>query len=322
MTTEPTARLRRLADELREEAPGILDGIDHPEAVIAELDYAIRPRMHEGRVPTYGAIVTPRSEPSEWENLTGIAVSHRLTRSLSNDATRMYADGMTSWVVRRPGGTTELAVFDRLVSSERDLVIVAETSGAVLVQRHPMGTVRIVGSFGVLRSTPAGWLFQPPVATWLDAIGACETPEQHRVLLRLLRFAVHDLGARRIGALLVFQAAPASPDLIEDRLAPPPPLRIERPANLAPLGHVLSQFDGAAVFDGDGVLTHLGARLVPSRNAERRVDAIGGTRHTSARRYSYDEPRAVVIAVSEAGPVTVFRAGETLGRSRPEGDEA
>ena len=56
-------------------------------------------------------------------------------------------------------------------------------------------------------------------------------------------------------------------------------------------------------------------RLVPSHAAEKRVEAFGGTRHRSGRRYSYDDPRATVIAVSEDGPVTVLRTGEVPGRS-------
>ena len=40
-----------------------------------------------------------------------------------------------------------------------------------------------------------------------------------------------------------------------------------------------------------------------------------GTRHTSARRYSADDPGATVIVVSEDGPVTVMRAGHLLGAS-------
>ena len=73
--------------------------------------------------------------------------------------------------------------------------------------------------------------------------------------------------------------------------------------------------DGAAMLDGEGVLRGLGVRLVPSVEAEGTVDAFGGTRHTSARRYSYDDPLATVIAVSEDGPVSVFRSGAVLGRS-------
>ena len=38
-------------------------------------------------------------------------------------------------------------------------------------------------------------------------------------------------------------------------------------------------------------------------------------RHTSGRRYSFDDPYATVIVVSEDGPVTVLRRGELLGSS-------
>jgi DNA integrity scanning protein DisA with diadenylate cyclase activity len=92
-------------------------------------------------------------------------------------------------------------------------------------------------------------------------------------------------------------------------------LRVVRASNLAPLRHALAQIDGAAVFDAEGVLRRLGVRLVPSNTAELAVDALGGTRHTSGRRYSYDDPLATVIVVSEDGPVSVLRNGEVLGRS-------
>jgi hypothetical protein len=84
------------------------------------------------------------------------------------------------------------------------------------------------------------------------------------------------------------------------------------------LRHALAQVDGAAVFDADGVLRQLGVRLVPSATAEEGVDAFGGTRHTSGRRYSFDDPSATVVAVSADGPVSVLRNGAVLGRS-PDG---
>ena len=63
------------------------------------------------------------------------------------------------------------------------------------------------------------------------------------------------------------------------------------------------------------MLRRLGVRLVPSHTAEETVEAFGGTRHTSGRRYSRDDPFAIVIAVSEDGPVSVLRNGEVLGGS-------
>jgi hypothetical protein len=62
-------------------------------------------------------------------------------------------------------------------------------------------------------------------------------------------------------------------------------------------------------------LRRLGVLLVASPASEFEVEAFRGTRHTSARRYSYDDPSAVVVVVSEQGPVTVLRAGRIIGRS-------
>ena len=55
---------------------------------------------------------------------------------------------------------------------------------------------------------------------------------------------------------------------------------------------------------------------MPSDAAEESVEAFRGTRHTSGRRYSFDDPAATVIVISEDGPVTVLRNGELIGRSR------
>jgi len=131
----------------------------------------------------------------------------------------------------------------------------------------------------------------------------------------MLEFAVHDLGSRGIGSLLIYRPHDEPGPRVEERLPTPPPLRIRRAPHLAPLWHALAQTDGAAIFDAEGVLRRLGVRLVPSDAAEETVEPLGGTRHTSARRYSYDDPLATVIAVSEDGPVSVLRNGEVLGSS-------
>jgi hypothetical protein len=38
-------------------------------------------------------------------------------------------------------------------------------------------------------------------------------------------------------------------------------------------------------------------------------------RHTSGRRFSFDDPTATVIVVSDDGPVTLLRKGELIGTS-------
>jgi hypothetical protein len=283
---------------------------------VQEIDHALRPAVHERRVPSGGTILEPMSDPATWARGAQLEITRGpLDQQPLADA-RRFADGFSSWLLRRTDGTNEWIVFDRPAGSERDLVVLAGVLDATIIQRHPAGSVRVVGRFGVLRRQGFGWHHEPPVSSWIDTVTASSDHGDPGVLEAMLEFAVHDLGSRGIGSLLIYRpdAAPGPP--VEERLPTPPPLRIRRASNLAPLRHALAQIDGAAVFDADGVLRRLGVRLVPSNAAEATVEAFGGTRHTSGRRYSYDDPLATVIAVSEDGPVSVLRNGEVLGRSR------
>jgi hypothetical protein len=308
-------RLRRLTEELLEEQLGVIERSSMPDVLVDEIDYALRPPRHERRTPSYGAFVLPSVPVGSWGERTGLDVVTSRTADALDDEVRRYADGLTSWTVRTAGGVDELVVFDRPAGSERDLVVLAGASGAIVVQRHPSGEVRLVGSFGVARWDGLGWHVEPPVDSWL-AWASCGIGDAGTdVLDGLLRFSVHDLGSQGIGALLVYAPSARASAAFERRLPEPPPLRIGRPTDLAPLRHVLTQIDGAAVFDASGRLIELGVRLVPSPDAESAIGALGGTRHTSARRYSYDDRDAVVVAVSEDGPVTVFRGGAVVGRS-------
>ncbi len=313
-------RLRRLREELVEERLGIIESTDVPDLLIDEIDYAMRPPRHERRLPTYGAIVAPTRPTEHWKADTGLDTTIGTTTARADEEVRRYADGEVGWAVRDSDGVSALVVFDRAAASERDVVIIADATGGTVVQRRADGGIRVAGRFGVARWDGGGWHLEPPISRWLGEEGrllldGC-VPHDRSVVDQLLRFAVHDLGAAGIGALLVLGAGDDA--ALEPRLATPPPLRLDQPSALGPLRHVLAQTDGAAIFDGDGVLQQLGVRLIPSVQAEQQTAPVGGTRHTSARRFSFDQPRAIVVAISDDGPVTVFRGGELIGRSPDE----
>jgi hypothetical protein len=77
------------------------------------------------------------------------------------------------------------------------------------------------------------------------------------------------------------------------------------PAALA----LLAQIDRAVELGPSGELLRAGVALLGSREAHELVPTLGGTRHTSARRFSFDAPDSIVFVVSESGPVTVFADG-------------
>lgn len=308
-------QLRRLVDELAEAGLDLHGGEGWHELAIAELAYARRPTVHERRVPTYGAIIAPATDPQTWDRTTDLVISRLVVGATPLPSARRFADGLSSWVLRRQDGADEWAVFNRPAGSERDLVVLAEALGAVVVQRHPTGVVRLVGAFGVFRWDGLWWHHEPLVSSWVASVSATADEVDRLVLETLLEFAVHDLGGRGIGALLVHRPDGEAVIGVEVRLPTPPPLQILRPADLAPLRHALAQVDGAAVFDRSGTLRQLGVRLVPTPEAESGVEGYRGMRHTSGRRYSFDDPAATVIVVSEDGPVSALRGGRILGAS-------
>lgn len=312
----------RLLDELGEIGLDWSGGEPWHDLAVLALDYARRPEVFERRVPSYGAIIQPTTDPTAWAEGSGLAIDLRPTHAPWMKTARLFADGLSSWVVLDTDSEPATAVFNRPAGSERDLVVLAEAMGATLIQRHPNGMVRVVGADGVHRWDGLSWHHEPPVATWIEAMVAmCSAQDHGPVMETLVAFALHDLGARNIGATLIYRPDAELPAGIEVRLPTPPPLQITRPFDLAPLRHALAQVDGATVFDSDGVLRHIGVRLVPTATAEAEVDGLRGMRHTSARRYSHDDPAATVIVVSESGTVTIIRAGYVVGIS-PTGEDA
>jgi DNA integrity scanning protein DisA with diadenylate cyclase activity len=310
-----TGRLQRLADDL-EECGLRAEGTDaFQEMLIEEIDRALRPPVHERRVSSSGTILEPRSDPASWAPGTLLDITRAPLGEQPLPAARRYADGLSSWLLRYTDHRNEWMVFDRPAGSERDLVVLADVLEATIVQRHPAGSVRVVGRFGVVRWEGYRWHHEPPVSTWIDTVTAGAINSDAEVLEAMLDFAIHDLGSMGIGALLIYRPDPDPGPPVEERLPTPPPLQVRRPFHLAPLRHALAQVDGAAVFDASGTLRQLGVRLVPSAAAEETVEALRGTRHTSGRRYSRDDPLATVIAVSEDGPVSVLRNGVVLGHS-------
>lgn len=318
--TPPTSnRLRRLAEELAENGLPQDPDTRRRAILLQEVDRCLRPAVHERRAPSYGVIIDPGAAPDDWELGTQLDIARIPVEKAPGTAPWRFADGLSSWLVRRvagrgEGGGDEWLLFDRPAGSERDLVVLVQSLDATIVQRHPSGAVRIVGHFGLLRWEGVTWHFEPPLRKWLEAVAAPPFVGDVAVVKALLDFAVHDLGALGIGALLVYRPVDGPSDRFEERLPLPPPLQIRKASHLAPLRHVLSQVDGAAIFDLTGALRRLGVRLVPSTTAEESVVAFGGTRHISGLRYSFDDPSATIVAVSEDGPVTVARTGSVVTR--------
>ena len=308
-------RLQRLADELTEEGLPVLDGASDPVGALVELAYALRPQLHEGRVPTYGVLIPPTPLTVDEGRLLATDAAELIdVTDLDVQFARRFADGRTSFAVRTSDAITHLACFGRNIADEYDLVGLQAALGGVIIQRHPGGQVRVFGPTGVVRWNGIAWHHDAPIDAWIERLGAVAREIPVEGVRPLLRFAIHELGGRRIGATLIWQ--PSGHTVPGRRLEPlvhnAPRLRLDSVGEEAAIAHALAQTDGAAIFDGDASLVALGIRLASSSDAERSVGTLGGMRHTSALRYSFDDPHSIVIVVSEDGPVTLMHAGRAI----------
>ncbi|MDP8931115.1 MAG: DNA integrity scanning protein DisA nucleotide-binding domain protein [Actinomycetota bacterium] len=316
-------RLARLRDEITDEAlPLPVDG-PQAEALLEEILYAQHPPTHERRVPRYGSVVFADGA-SAWLDSVREQPSQRVVEAGEVDAKflRRFADGRSSFVVRAGQEVGGLVCFDRTMEYESALVELQRTSEGTIVQRTADGLVRICTHDAVTRWDSVAWTVKP--AVWRFGAPVLHAAPQacSAVLERLLELCVQWISPSQTGAILVWYVVDADqrelPFVRLSSAQQTPALSGTERADFGAILSALGQVDGAGILLKDGRLTHLGAILQSSERADHLVPPVGGTRHTSARRFSFDEPRAVVLVVSEAGEVSVFSDGARTALMRPD----
>jgi DNA integrity scanning protein DisA with diadenylate cyclase activity len=312
--------LTRAHERLREEL--VDDGItlpgspDHVDLLLAELEHARRPPVHEGRTHQYGSFVLPSADPLRPDPLRHVAdLVELIDLDLPIEQCRRFADGRSSYVVFRPDRPVQLACFRRSVQFEADLVELELATGATIVQRTMMGVPRLFTPTGVVEWNGRQWRMRPSAREYLPLVGRAVPEAPREVLIGLLDLASHWLSPSRIGAtfLLDLDARPHD-DHGQDHSAalPSPALSVAERAHYPAMYAVLSQTDLATLVSVDGTVTRFGVGLRSSEESEAAVHLDAGMRHRSAARYTWDHHHTVAFVVSEDGPVTLFRRGTDI----------
>lgn len=307
----------RLREELADDGISLGDGDSYmADQLIQELGHARRPPIHEGRSPVYGSFVLPKGHSIELsEDLVDL-----VPLELPLEQCRRFADGRSSFLVRRPDGVTMLACFRRSVQYEADLIDVQAATGAAIVQRTVMGVPRLITGNGVVEWNGRDWTLRPSARSFQSAVFAAVPEGSREVLAGILNLTVHWLSPGKIGATFLLDVDPVHDDsgnLDLDAALPSPGLWVTSRHHFSALFISLLQIDLAALVDKSGLVTHLGVGLRSSIEAEVAVTQEGGMRHRSAARFTWDHHHTVAFVVSEDGPVTVFRRGDPIAICGP-----
>lgn len=125
---------------------------------------------------------------------------------------------------------------------------------------------------------------------------------------KILEFAYYELSLRGIGATIVYWLGSTyshtnSP--IKDSFH----LDFNTPSHQQMLKQYITYNDGAVIINRDNKILGGQAHLSYSDYSEKMIEAYSGTRHTSARRFSFDYPEAIIVTISMDGPVSIFSDG-------------
>jgi DisA bacterial checkpoint controller nucleotide-binding len=305
----------RLAVELADEQVGFIPpdaDDDLRDALLDELVKARYPEVHEGRAASYGCIVIPDGiNVDEVLPLFGTRIPLVDGTTVDDPLLRTMASGRTTFLVRTVSGP--VALVEMAVDREVEMVRLVRRTGVFVVQRTPSAVVKGFGAGEVWEHINDAWTSRPYAESRLAELRSFTGRGSIQVTANLLDLCVHLLSDRNVGATLVWllDQRETVPRALASRegSAPPAELSVARTEHLEAIAGLLDGVDGACLIAADGRVLRVGAHLAATKQALRFVPAEGGTRHTSARRFSFDEPYALVFVVSVEGRVTVYSDG-------------
>jgi DNA integrity scanning protein DisA with diadenylate cyclase activity len=284
------------------------------ESCLKELNKCLRPEIHEGKIPSYGAVIGGQHHitPTQARFVRLEADQLKLGRSA--------ADGVHSFTLFDVNGFNGLLILDLPATDELTLVNLRESTGSTILTRDAEGTTRIFLQTGIAIQRHRRWSFRPAVDLILERLQkTCPCVEQP-AFGAVLRFAFHQLSPLKSGATLIWcLEEPTSSDF--RKMQPAVDLRhlqisVMDEAVLPAMRHLLAHVDGATIISPEGLFIGTGAQLQPSIQSKELVPEHKGTRHTSARRFSFDFEAAIVVAVSTDGTVSIFSDGASVADIR------
>ena len=314
-TTREEKRCSLLRQELQLEGLwtrlGASDGA-FATVLLVELLHALKLPRHERTLPAYGSIIWPEEEE--------VGADEQLAPSTLDEA-RALVNGTSSFVRRGTDGALTVECFEQRIDSELEMVMLSDRCRGTIVQRTPSGVVKVHTRRDVVVYEQGVW-YSKPYSSRFARMVVSEVPSaEPTVVDSVLRLAVHGLSAANIGATLVLRIDRTPEKELQSLHAGTSVshllLNMTRSVHVGPIAHLLARADGAMVLSRDGHVQEYGCHLSYSDHARDALEVTGGTRHTSAKCFSYDEPGTLVITVSEDGPVTVFSRGARLVELAP-----
>ena len=290
--------------------PRRIPGIKY-DAIVAEIANNLYTTRHEQDIVPLGVIFCKNNISTQ----DGVQVVEMQQMPL--DALRTLSDGRRTFVVYTGSPEPKLAVLDDAVSDEIRLLELSRLAEGIAIKRDVSGTVRIAQNGDLWLVENRRWECKPPILEHVHLVEEClgSMPANlYGPLHSLLRMTYYILSSRNVGTTLVWRVK-GTGQLTLDGLSTTGfdlrdlNLNVNDESALSRIEHLLKYNDGAAIVSPLGTIEYLGAHLFYKEETATKISEEGGTRHTSAKRFSFEHSEAVVFVVSQDGPVSIYSDG-------------
>ena len=290
--------------------PKRIKGIAYDE-IIHEITHSLYATHHEQGIVPMGTLFCN----SELSTKDGIRVVEMKQKTV--DELRRLANGRRTFVVYSGQTKPRLAVLEHAISDDSRLLNLARLADGIAIKRDDKGVARIAHLGDLWLVEHRNWERKPPLVQHAALVEECLGSMPSDLLLSLfgfLHFTYYVLSSQNIGATLVWRVRePEQPtidglaDIGFDLREMGMTLRSE--SDFSIIQHLVKYTDGAVVTDPFGKIERIGAHLIYREETATKVPSDKGTRHTSAKRFSFEHDETIVFVVSEDGPVSIYSDG-------------
>ncbi len=230
---------------------------------------------------------------------------------------RLLANGHDSFILFEKNIFIGLAYFRIPINNELSLLKAFPPSGGLFIQRNPRGGIKFFQGSNIITLENRIWHSKPLIKEAAWKISRCIPEIDHIILKSILDLAFHLLSPiSQVGTTIVWWLK-KNPNLeyeFEENGESTSKFNffITDETKSKSICHYLSQTDGAIFIEADGLISNVGVHLKNSKKSCNIISQFQGTRHTSAKRFSFDRREALVITVSSNGPVSIFSDGVSI----------
>jgi hypothetical protein len=285
----------------------------YTDSLLNEIIFAVNPPIHERNIPKYASMIVVSKKVS-LKHINSIGEIINISK-LPEEYSRMLANANQSFYLII-GKKKIILCLKTQLNNEIDYMKFAVANRVFIVQRFSDGEVKIFTDRNIIIYKKNHWIQKEySFISNSKVFDVLPMNALNNCISIILEFCFHVLSPRNIGAtlLLKLNTNPVQSKYLEQGIdIAGLNLNILNQFHSGAIANLIRQNDGAVLIDHNGTVTNFHSTIRNSERSNTVINKFKGTRHTSARRLTYDLPNIIAFVVSEDGPVMVFSDGVNL----------